>query len=190
MNTHYHMVPPVRQTADARRITVLAAARTHFASHGYHGASTDAIARDAGISQPYLFRLFRTKKDLFIATARGCMDETLAAFREAADGLTGPDALAAIGARYGQLLEDREMLNAQMQMYAAACTDPDIRQTARDGYGALFTYVERVSGASAVQVTAFFAQGMLFNVIAALELQSAGEAWATRMVDGCLAIES
>jgi hypothetical protein len=118
------------------------------------------------------------------------MDETLAAFRAAADGLTGPDALMAIGACYGRLLEDREMLKAQMQMYAAACTDPDIRQAARDGYGALYAYVERVSGAPSADVTAFFAQGMLINVIAALELQSAGDAWAKRMVDGCLGIPS
>ena len=61
------MAATTRMTAQERRAAVLEAARDHFADHGYHGASTDAIARDAGISQPYLFRLFKTKKDLFIA---------------------------------------------------------------------------------------------------------------------------
>jgi AcrR family transcriptional regulator len=181
------MTPAARQTADKRRIAVLVAARTHFADSGYHGASTDAIARDAGISQPYLFRLFGTKKDLFIATARGCMAETLEAFATAADGMSGPAAFAAIGECYKNLLQDREMLKAQMQMYAAACTDPDIQRAAREGYGALFEYVERISGAAPEVVTAFFAQGMLINVIAALELESAGDPWAARMVQSCLA---
>ena len=150
-------------------------------------ASTEAIARDAGISQPYLFRLFGTKKDLFIAATRDCMGQTLAAFTAAAEGLSGPAALAAIGHRYTQLLGDRQMLKMQMQTYAAACNDADIQRAAREGYGALFEYVERVSGAGPDVVTSFFAQGMLINVITALELQSSGDPWATRMTQSCLA---
>ena len=118
------MSTSTRKTADERRITVLAAARSQFADHGYNGASTEAIAHDAGISQPYLFRLFGTKKDLFIAAARDCMGQTLAAFQTAAEGLTGPAALEAIGRGYVELLADRQMLKLQMQMYAAACNDP------------------------------------------------------------------
>jgi AcrR family transcriptional regulator len=181
------MTPPARKTAEERRTAVLAAARSQFADHGYHGASTEAIARDAGISQPYLFRLFGTKKDLFIAAARDCMRETLDAFKTAADGLTGPEALEAIGHRYSELLGDRQMLKMQMQMYAAACSDTEIRLAAREGYGALFEYVERVSGAGPDVVTRFFAQGMLINVITALELQSSGDAWAARVTQSCLA---
>ena len=181
------MTPTARKTATERRITVLAAARSQFAEHGYHGASTETIAHEAGISQPYLFRLFGTKKGLFIAAARSCMGETLAAFTEAADGLTGRDALAAIGSRYTELLGDRQMLKMQMQMYAAACNDPEIQAAAREGYGALFEYVERVSGAGSDVVTEFFSHGMLINVVVALELQQSGEAWATRMTESCLA---
>jgi AcrR family transcriptional regulator len=184
------MVPPVRQTAQARRTAVVAAARSHFADHGYHGASTEAIARDAGISQPYLFRLFGTKKELFNESMRGCMLETLNAFKEAADGLSGPEAFAAVGERYKELLGDRQMLKTQMQMYAAACTDPDIRDAAREGYGALYEYIARVSGADPAAVSNFFAQGMLINVIAALELESDGSAWSQRLVSGCLEAHS
>lgn len=180
------MSTSTRKTADERRITVLAAARSQFADHGYNGASTEAIAHDAGISQPYLFRLFGTKKDLFIAAARDCMGQTLAAFQTAAEGLTGPAALEAIGRGYVELLADRQMLKLQMQMYAAACNDPDIQQAAREGYGALFEYVERVSGAGPDVVTTFFSHGMLINVIAALELEQAHDAWAARMTESCL----
>lgn len=179
------MTSTTRQTATARRITVLEAARAQFAEHGFHGASTDAIAHEAGISQPYLFRLFGTKKELFIAAARACLAETLVAFKDAADGLTGPEALGAIADRYHEMLENRQMLNMQMQTYAAACNDPEIQQAAREGYGALFEYVERVSGAGAEVVTMFFAQGMLCNVIAALNLQATDDAWAARMTE-CL----
>ncbi len=180
------MTPTARKTAEERRTAVLAAARSQFADHGYNGASTEVIARDAGISQPYLFRLFGTKKDLFIAAARDCMGRTLEAFQTAADGLTGPAALAAIGRVYVELLVDRQMLKMQMQTYAAACNDPDIQRAAREGYGALFEYVERVSGAGSDVVTQFFSHGMLINVIAALELQQSDDAWAGRMTESCL----
>src|ERR671932_68935 len=60
-----------RKTADERRAEILEAARAEFADRGLDGASTDTIARRAGISQPYLFRLFGTKKELFVA----CDDE-------------------------------------------------------------------------------------------------------------------
>ncbi len=50
-----------RQTADERRTAVLAAAISEFALNGFAGTSTEAIAARAGISQPYLFRLFGTK---------------------------------------------------------------------------------------------------------------------------------
>jgi AcrR family transcriptional regulator len=181
------MTPPARKTADERRTAVLAAARSQFADHGYHGASTEAIARDAGISQPYLFRLFGTKKNLFIAAAHDCMGQTLEAFQTAADGLRGPEALEAIGRRYSELLGDRQMLKMQMQTYAAACNDAEIQAAAREGYGALFEYVERVSDARSDTVTTFFAHGMLINVITALELQNTDAPWAERMTQSCFA---
>src|SRR6187551_2827351 len=108
-----------RKTAGERREAVLDAALVEFADRGLHGASTDSIARGAGISQPYLFRLFRTKKELYVASVEHCMGETLEAFRQASDGLEGEAALKAMGAAYRQLLDDRTMLRAQLQAYAA-----------------------------------------------------------------------
>src|ERR687885_2722189 len=89
-----------RKTAEERRAEILEAARAEFADRGLDGASTDTIARRAGISQPYLFRLFGTKKDLFVASVEGCFAETLAMFREAAKGKRGEEALDAIGEAY------------------------------------------------------------------------------------------
>ena len=59
--------PVPRMTADERREQVLTAATRAFARTGYAGTSTDAVAREAGVSQPYVVRMFGTKLDLFLA---------------------------------------------------------------------------------------------------------------------------
>ena len=123
------MAQATRQTAGERRIAVLEAANVEFALRGLHGASTDAIARRAGISQPYLFRLFGSKKELFIAVIEDCFARTLESFREAASGKSGADALQAIGETYAvSIEEDRTMLQGQLQSYAASVEDDDIRE--------------------------------------------------------------
>ncbi len=178
-----------RQTADERREAVLQAARHEFARHGLHGASTDAIARLAGISQPYLFRLFGSKKALFIAVNEQCFERTLDLFRSAASGTSGRDALDAIGAAYGDLIEsDKTMLQGQLQAYAASVVDEDVRESTARGYGRLVDYVETVSGADRRTISRFFAKGMLMNVLAAMDYSIADEpkgSWASRLAEGC-----
>src|ERR687885_2891108 len=120
-----------RKSAEERRETVLDAALEEFALHGLDGASTEAIAAKAGISQPYVFRLFGTKKQLFKAVVSRCFRETLEVFQRAAEGKRGEDALHAMGEAYTtRLLPDRTRLRAQMQAYAA-CDDPDICSVVR-----------------------------------------------------------
>ncbi|HXV58459.1 MAG TPA: TetR/AcrR family transcriptional regulator [Gaiellaceae bacterium] len=172
-----------RKSAEVRREEILEAALVEFAHGGLHGTSTEDIASRAGISQPYLFRLFGTKKDLFVASARRCFGRVLAAFQEAAEGKSGEEAMAAMGAAYRGLLQDRELLLGQMQMYAA-CADPDIRDATRAGFAELFRYVEGVTGASTAEIRDFFARGMLMNVAAAMDLpQICGEddTWAREL---------
>jgi AcrR family transcriptional regulator len=98
-----------RQTADERREAVLSAATQEFAERGFHGASTEAIARAAGISQPYLFRLFGTKKSLYLATARTGMRVVIERMAAAAEGATGPAALHAMGEAYEELIRSDPM---------------------------------------------------------------------------------
>src|SRR5919106_5654617 len=97
---------PGRKTAEERRESVLEAARAEFAVTGYHGTSTDAIAARAGISQPYLFRLYGTKKKLFLACIERGFQVTLEAMSEASGGLRGEQALEAMGRAYMELLAD------------------------------------------------------------------------------------
>src|SRR5882724_4225849 len=114
------MVVSERKTKDERREDILDAAMTVFASDGLKGASTDEIARVAGISQPYVFRLFGTKKELFMAVVARCFRMTLEVFQRAAEGKRGEEALEAMGKAYvEELLPDRTFLRSQMQAYAA-----------------------------------------------------------------------
>jgi AcrR family transcriptional regulator len=179
-----------RKTAEERREAVLDAALDEFAARGIHGASTEAIAKTAGISQPYVFRLFGTKKELFKAVTVRCFRETLEVFQRAAEGKRGAAALEAMGAAYGELLAaNPARLRGQMQAYAA-CDDPEMREVVRNGFGDLHAYVERVSVLPQAEVSMFFARGMLFNVVASMGLLDAGEPWADRLVAGCKEDES
>jgi AcrR family transcriptional regulator len=174
-----------RKTAEERREAVLAEALVELANKGYDGASTDAIARRAGISQPYLFRLFGTKRDLFAATVARCFAQTLEMFQRAAEGLRGEDALRAIGDAYRvSVTDDPSRLRAQMQAYAA-CDDAEIGAVVRRGFGELVQYVERISGLPPENVSRFFATGMLINVIASMNVLESGEPWAARLMAGC-----
>ena len=180
------MIASERKTKDERREEILDAAMREFAEHGLHGASTEQIARDAGISQPYVFRLFGTKKELFTAVVNRCFRETLEMFQRAAEGLRGEEALAAMGNAYVErLLTDRVRLRAQMQAYVA-CDDPDLRTVVRQGFGDLVAYVERVSDLPQAEISRFFAKGMLLNVFASMgNVGEESEPWAERLLAGC-----
>jgi AcrR family transcriptional regulator len=179
------MAVTTRKTATERRDEILEAALVEFAAHGLDGGSTETIAKAVGISQPYVFRLFGTKKHLFMATVERCLRGTLEMFHTASAGLKGEDALHAIGEAYSErLATDPTYLHSQMQAYAA-CDDPEIREVVRRGYGELVEYVERVSGQPGERIAHFFAKGMLLNVMASMDLLRAPEGWAERLIEGC-----
>ena len=174
-----------RKTRTERRDAVLDAALIEFAQRGFEGTSTEDIAKRAGISQPYLFRLFGTKKELFKASVTRCFRETLEMFQRAAEGHRGEEALKAMGEAYVEnLLSDRTRLRAQMQAYAA-CDDPEICELVRNGYGDLVAYAERVSGLSPEHVAHFFSVGMLLNVFASMNLMERPEPWSDALLAGC-----
>ncbi len=166
----------MRHTADERRTSVLRAAMAEFAKGGYAGTSTDAIAVAAGISQPYLFRLFGTKRDLFIATM-GLMHARIeSVFRDAADGLSGVDAMIAMGEAYKELLGERDLLLVQLHAFAAS-EDEEVRRAAREGFRHLWTVAGELTGLADEDLRAFFAQGMLLNVMAAVDAAALDESW-------------
>jgi AcrR family transcriptional regulator len=160
----------VRSTSEERREQVVAAAVKEFAETGFHATSTGAIAKRAGISQPYIYALFHNKHELFLAVHRHVIDRIRRAFLEAARGGASPEErLASMGQAYGELLANRDEILVQMQAHAAS-GDPTLREPVRQEFLRLREDVRRMSGASDEQVTDFLAMGMLLNVVAALEL--------------------
>jgi AcrR family transcriptional regulator len=170
-----------RQTADERREAIVAAALHAFAEGGYAGTSTETIARAVGVSQPYLFQLFGTKRELFLAAVRHGFERTRLVFHEAAR--RGPEddqdctILHLMGLAYMRLLSDEDLLRVQLQAYAA-CGDDDVRRVVRDEFTKTYLAVKRESGASSEELHRFFAEGMLLNVAAALELGGTPETWS------------
>ncbi|HEY5985012.1 MAG TPA: TetR/AcrR family transcriptional regulator, partial [Streptosporangiaceae bacterium] len=128
--------------------------------------------------QPYLFRLFPTKKGLFLALVQRCFRRVEDAFAAAAADRTGQEALEAMGKAYHQLLDDRTLLLLQLHAYAA-CGDPEIRVATRAGFKELWTLAERVTGLPSEQIVEFFAMGMLMNVAAAMDLPAVNEPWTS-----------
>jgi AcrR family transcriptional regulator len=171
------MTPPAtRMTAEDRRADVLRAAVAVFAAGGYHGTSTEDVARAAGISQPYLFRLFPTKKELFVTLVEHGFGRVREAFIAAVGDKTGEDAIEAMAEVYSELLRDRNELLLQMHAYSA-CDDPEIATVTRREFGRLWREVRRLSGADDEKMQSFFATGMLMNVIASMDATSHDSAW-------------
>src|SRR3954471_4957686 len=148
-------------TADQRRDEVLETAMGVFADRGFHGTSTAAVAKAAGISHAYLFKLFPTKSELAAAVAERCFQKTHATFREAAERAKrdGVEVLSAIGTAYAELVSDPESLLIQLHSFAAAVTDQAVREQVRHGFARLYDLVAQESLASHEEVQAWFAKG-------------------------------
>ena len=160
-----------------RRRQVLGIAAGEFASGGLHGASTETIARRAEITQAYIFRMFGTKKALFLEVVIAAFDRVTEGMRTAAGNTTGLDALGRMGAQYNELLADQTSLLLQLQGFAA-CGDPEVRDAVRGCFGQMWQTVADVTELDPVTIKAFLAFGMLLNNGAALRTAEVDEPWA------------
>lgn len=156
----------VRKTAAERREHILEAAIEEFAAWGLRGASVEDMAERVGVSQPYVYRLFGTKKELFLAAMRLVRERVMEAFRRAAEA-DPENALEAMGRSYDPSLFGRKERLMLLQGFAAS-GDEEVRDTVGEGYAALWRFVEETSGASEEEVRGFFAMGMLLTVDAAI----------------------
>jgi AcrR family transcriptional regulator len=168
--------------AEERRAQVLEAALPVFSRHGYEGTSTEDVAKAAGISQPYLFRLFDNKRALFIAPVERGFAQVGTIFEEVAAGHSGEDALEAMAGAYMGMLADRDPLLMQLHAYAAG-DDPDIRAATRRALSTLWQTVSEAAGLPAEELVDFFAHGLLLTVVAALDATELRDTW----VRACLA---
>ena len=169
-----------RLSADERREAVIQAAVIEFAEAGLYGTSTEAIAARAGISQPYIFRLFGSKQNLFLVTSKRCFMRILDTFK-AAVTQSDKDPFEAMGEAYMQLLADRRLLMLWMHAFAA-CSDPEIQKAMASCFNEMFEFLEGLPGATPEKVHQFTATGMFLNVAAATNMRSAmrEDQWARR----------
>ncbi|MEY9950841.1 TetR/AcrR family transcriptional regulator [Leifsonia sp. EB34] len=164
-----------------RREQILGAASLVFGERGYFGATTDQIAKAAGISQPYVVRMFGSKENLFVEVLQRALDKLMVSFQSTIDewkaegSPAGEDdgALHEIGRRLGlayvNLLEDRGILLSLMQAFAMG-NDPVIGERAREGFLGIYKMVRDQVGFSPDEARSFLAEGMLLNTVLGLKL--------------------
>ncbi|NKY44011.1 TetR/AcrR family transcriptional regulator [Nocardia cerradoensis] len=162
-----------RLTAAERSEQVLAAAVTAFAETGYAATKTDEIARLAGVSQPYVIRLFGTKERLFVAAvnqACGRIEEVFRAARsDAPANATAQEALQALGKGYETFLAERELPLLLLHGFSASA-DPAIGDNVRERFGRIYDLVRELAGADADDARRFMATGMLITVMTAMQV--------------------
>jgi AcrR family transcriptional regulator len=182
-----------RVPASERREALITAAVHEFALSGLHGTPVDRIARRVGVAQPYVFSLFPSKRDLFLAALERSFDKVSETFRAAAqayrEGRAAPDcedALGAMGHAYVELLErDRDYLMLQHQAYAACAADEHVRDRVRHRFAQLVELIEELSGADSERLDEFVRVGMALNVAAALGVEdlSSCSSWVREELD-------
>ena len=170
-----------RSTAEERREAVIEAAIDEFGEHGYHAASTGAIAKRAGISQPYIYALFPDKEALFLACHGRVCDRIRHRFAEAARGTERGEArVNAMGAAYLDLLQSRRDLMLQLQAFAAASV-PTLRPAIRESFVDVMGDIRRLLGGAPDEAEGFLARGMLLNILTALEVPD--DLWPTPLAE-------
>jgi AcrR family transcriptional regulator len=185
-----------RVPAAERRDALIAAAIEEFALSGLHGTPVDRIARRVGVAQPYVFSLFPTKRDLFIAAVERGFEMVMELFAERAaefkqahpGGYELTELMGWLGDGYIELLAtNRPKLMFQLQAYAA-CSDEAIRERVSAAYERLGLHLREITGASEDEVNEFLSHGMWLNVQAAIgraDLEAACE-WIRRRHDGAV----
>lgn len=167
-----------RVPAAERREELISAAVIEFARGGLHGTPVERIARRVGVAQPYVFSIFPTKRELFLAALERGFERLADTFKRAAtDYREGrapaecEDALHAMGLAYKELLaSDRDYLMLQHQSYAA-CDDEVVCACVRRRYAELIELARELSGADAELLDDFVRHGMALNVAAALGVE-------------------
>ncbi len=171
-----------RMTSGDRRSQILAIAAEEFARTGLHGTSAETIARRAGISQPYIYRLFGTKRELFRLVVADAFAEMTRGIVVAAGELRGEAALTVMADEYRRLQADRTRLLLQMQGFAA-CDDDAVRETVRTAFGTHWETVAGITGLDPVRMKIYIALGMLLNDVAAMDVGDLDAGWALASLD-------
>jgi AcrR family transcriptional regulator len=159
-----------RMSSEERREQIVAAAIAVFGARGYEGTTTDDVARTAGVSQPYVVRLFRSKENLFLAAMQSSLDQLMSAFRGAlADEASDIPVSKRIGEAYVDLLNTRGLHQTLSHAWLLG-GHPMIGPAARRGFAQVWQFFREEAGFDADEARAFIAEGMLINVMIGMRL--------------------
>jgi AcrR family transcriptional regulator len=159
-----------RMPAEQRREQVLDAAVAAFAEGGYAGTTTDQVARRAGVSQPYVVRMFGTKAALFLAAHAKVMGQVRDAFTAAATPGAGKKQNAhEVAATYVQLVKDQNLLRVMQHGYSLGA-DPELGPAMREAMLQTVRQIREITGATIEETRDFLAMGMLINTLVSLQL--------------------
>jgi AcrR family transcriptional regulator len=126
------------------------------------------IAERAGISQSYIYALFKNKRELFLAAYREVAERIGTRMLAAAEGIETPEErLRAMGDAYLGMIGSSAEIRCQIQAYAAA-GDPALQGPIRDEFLRLFESVQAAAGVSREEGAFFFAGGIFLAIASAL----------------------
>jgi TetR/AcrR family transcriptional regulator len=162
-------VPIPRMRAEDRRELIIEAATAVFGDFGYYGTTTDQIARSAGVSQPYVVRMFGTKEKLFCAVLDRDLELLLAAFRVALHEQSDEPLSRRMGLAYVGLLSERGVLLSLMHAFVLG-SDPVIGEVARAGFLRAYEFLRTEAGMNKEEAGEFLASGMLANTMIGLRM--------------------
>lgn len=149
---------------------MLDAACDVFGERGYAGATTDAIAEAAGVSQAYVVRTFGSKETLFAEAAQRAVTRIIGAFRGAIESATGgpeptPEEIQRLlGRAYVELVADRGVLLTSMHLFTLG-HHPRFGPLARQGFLDVYRVLRQDIGLSGPEAERFLSRGMLINVL-------------------------
>lgn len=159
-----------RMRAEDRRELVLAAATGIFGSHGYVGTTTHQVAVAAGVSQPYIVKMFGTKENLFLEVLGRALDRLMTAFRaEVANESSAQPLGARLGLAYVGLVSETGMLLSLMHGFVLGA-DPCIGPVARAGFMSVYRFLREEAGFTPEESHTFLADGMLMNTMIGLRM--------------------
>lgn len=125
-----------RMKAEDRRRQLLDSAARCFAEHGYRGTTTAKIAAEAGVSEPVIYRHFKTKQELFIALIEKVGDEVFDNWQRATEGIDNPlDKLKMLLYRNPATYDPNTSKVYRLLFHASMeVSEPEIQQAIRDHY--------------------------------------------------------
>jgi AcrR family transcriptional regulator len=164
------MVGSGRKSGDARRGEIVLVAMPLFARHGYAGTSTDAVARGAGISQPYVVRLFGGKRGLFVAVIDAAFDEIAVLLGHVPRRPTAAERIDDLSDAYRELAGRRDVVLVVQQAISAAIDDAEIRSAVQEHVRAIHKTAWSAAGGDTDRVREFFGLVTLLGTVAAIDV--------------------